>query len=195
MADEKHENWNNDFEFWLVYMGAVVGYGCIWRFPYLMYGNGGITFLIPFFTILIIVGIPQTYIQSAIGQYFREPMTQIYSRVSRKWAGAAIMNCMIVLVLSTNYILLLAYCLMYMCLSFMNPWPWASETPEADSKSLIQKSWGIPLATVGSVYSLLASLLHLFEKWSPANWPHRVGDCTWPVCSACGSWGAGPVSR
>jgi SNF family Na+-dependent transporter len=140
MADEKHESWNNDVEFWLVYLGAVVGYGCIWRFPYLMYENGGITFLIPFFTILIIVGTTQTYIQSAIGQYFREPITQIYSRVSRKWAGAAIMNCMIVLIFSVYYILLLAYCLMYLCLSFMNPWPWASETPEADSKSSTQKS-------------------------------------------------------
>jgi SNF family Na+-dependent transporter len=140
MADEKRETWNNDFEFWLVYLGAVVGYGCIWRFPYLMYDNGGITFLIPFFTILILVGITQTYIQAAIGQYFREPITQIYSRVSRKWAGVAIMNCMIIFVFSIYYILLLAYCLMYLCLSFMNPWPWASDYPDANSKPLTQTS-------------------------------------------------------
>jgi SNF family Na+-dependent transporter len=50
------------------------------------------------------------------------------------------MNCMIVLVFSIYYILLLAYCLMYLSLSFMNPRPWASDTPEANSNPLTQRS-------------------------------------------------------
>jgi SNF family Na+-dependent transporter len=35
------ESWRRDIEFWLVVLGTSVGYGCIWRFPYILYENGG----------------------------------------------------------------------------------------------------------------------------------------------------------
>ena len=37
----KRDQWNSDTEFLQVYLGICIGYGVIWRFPYVMFTNGG----------------------------------------------------------------------------------------------------------------------------------------------------------
>lgn len=49
-------------------LGFAAGYGSFWRFPYLVYANGGGTFLIPYFVIFFTVGLPVFYFETAIGQ-------------------------------------------------------------------------------------------------------------------------------
>ena len=39
--------WGNHFEYFLTSLGLAVGLGNVWRFPYVVYTNGGGTFLIP----------------------------------------------------------------------------------------------------------------------------------------------------
>ena len=60
VTDIKSERgqWSNQFEFILATMGYAVGLGNIWRFPYLVYKNGGGTFLVPYLIMLILVGLP-----------------------------------------------------------------------------------------------------------------------------------------
>ena len=60
-------SWNNKTEFLLSCIGYCVGLGNLWRFPYLVYESGGGVFLIPYFIMLLLVGIPLLYMELSIG--------------------------------------------------------------------------------------------------------------------------------
>ena len=60
-------SWNNKAEFLLSCIGYCVGLGNLWRFPYLVYESGGGVFLIPYFIMLLLVGIPLLYMELSIG--------------------------------------------------------------------------------------------------------------------------------
>jgi len=43
-------------------VGVCVGFGAFWRFPYLVYKNGGGVFLIPYMIAMLIFGMPLLYL-------------------------------------------------------------------------------------------------------------------------------------
>lgn len=126
------ETWSHDIEFYLVYLGTCVGYGCMWRFPYILHQNGGGVFLIPFFIFLFLVGIPMTYLETSIGQYYRMSITDIYQRPCKKWKGVGIMQVMIMVFTSVYYIMVMIWCFMYFFTAFSNPLPWDIHAPMSD---------------------------------------------------------------
>ena len=68
---EERETWGSTVSFILACIGYAVGLGNIWRFPYLAYKSGGGAFLVPYFVMLILCGIPLLYMELAVGQYTR----------------------------------------------------------------------------------------------------------------------------
>ena len=55
MAEERSQ-WNSRFGFMMAMIGSAVGLGNIWRFPNVIYYNGGGSFLIPYIVALFILG-------------------------------------------------------------------------------------------------------------------------------------------
>ncbi|MDO5832359.1 MAG: sodium-dependent transporter, partial [Methanobrevibacter sp.] len=45
MAEEKKLEWNSNFAFMMAMIGSAVGLGNIWRFPNVLYSNGGGSFM------------------------------------------------------------------------------------------------------------------------------------------------------
>ncbi|MEQ2161246.1 hypothetical protein GOODEAATRI_007839 [Goodea atripinnis] len=62
-------HWGTKAEFILTVMGAIIGPGNIWRFPYLCYKNGGGVFFIPYILFMLTCGIPLFFLETALGQY------------------------------------------------------------------------------------------------------------------------------
>ena len=52
------EKFQNQYEYWFAALGYSVGYGNIWRFPYICYKNGGAVFLIPYTVSLVLLAMP-----------------------------------------------------------------------------------------------------------------------------------------
>ncbi|KAL3248607.1 hypothetical protein MRX96_056407 [Rhipicephalus microplus] len=70
VAWELNENTGGSkFEFVLTCIGLSVGLGNIWRFPYVVYENGGAAFLIPYVIIVAVIGRPMYYMELVLGQF------------------------------------------------------------------------------------------------------------------------------
>lgn len=63
---EKREKWS-DLEYYLINIGAGIGLGCIWRFPFLFYENGGAAFLIPYTIFLVTLVFPLVNLEIGVG--------------------------------------------------------------------------------------------------------------------------------
>lgn len=61
------EKFDANIEYWLSCIGFAVGYGNLWRFPYMLFENGGAVFLIPYLLSLGIIGVPMYYMETAYG--------------------------------------------------------------------------------------------------------------------------------
>ena len=61
------ESWGSKRQFILACLGYCVGLGNIWRFPYMMFSSGGACFLIPYFLMLLLIGLPGLYLEMAVG--------------------------------------------------------------------------------------------------------------------------------
>jgi SNF family Na+-dependent transporter len=48
-------------------LGFAAGLGSIWRFPYLIFKNGGAPFLVPYFILYFTVVLPLVYLEISIG--------------------------------------------------------------------------------------------------------------------------------
>ena len=66
MIKEERETWSK-LEYYLITLGSLIGFGCIWRFPYLLYENGGASFLIPYLFFMFFMSIPLVFLESGIG--------------------------------------------------------------------------------------------------------------------------------
>ncbi|CAN8028106.1 unnamed protein product, partial [Ixodes persulcatus] len=66
---ERHIKWDHKADFFLSCMGLSVGIGNLWRFPYLVFENGGGAFLLVYMIVLLLVGKPLYYLEMFLGQF------------------------------------------------------------------------------------------------------------------------------
>ena len=55
--------WDSNLAFILAMIGSAVGLGNIWRYPYVLYSNGGGEFYIPYLIAILVLAIPFTILE------------------------------------------------------------------------------------------------------------------------------------
>lgn len=68
-AKTARAEWGTRFGFLMAMMGAMVGVGNIWRFPYVAGQNGGGAFIIAFLVLLFLLAVPGLMAEVALGRY------------------------------------------------------------------------------------------------------------------------------
>uniref|UniRef100_A0AAX7TNA2 Transporter n=1 Tax=Astatotilapia calliptera TaxID=8154 RepID=A0AAX7TNA2_ASTCA len=122
----QREQWGGKYEFLLSCIGYCVGLGNVWRFPYLCYRNGGGVFLIPYFIMLIVTGVPLFLMELSLGQYGAAgPITVWKCCPLLKGIGIG-MLCVSTLV-CLYYNVIIAWTFYYLGSSFQSPLPWSCE--------------------------------------------------------------------
>ncbi|XP_074116113.1 sodium-dependent neutral amino acid transporter B(0)AT3 [Cotesia typhae] len=127
-GEDERENWDSKLTFLLATVGYAVGLGNVWRFPYLAQKNGGGAFLIPYFVMLAIEGIPIFYLELAIGQRLRKGAIGVWNQVSPYLGGIGISSAVVSFNVALYYNTIIAWCLFYFVQSFQSELPW-SECP------------------------------------------------------------------
>uniref|UniRef100_A0A182SPL0 Transporter n=1 Tax=Anopheles maculatus TaxID=74869 RepID=A0A182SPL0_9DIPT len=88
--EDERESWDSKWTFLLATIGYAVGLGNVWRFPYLAQKNGGGAFLVPYFVMLLLQGLPIFYLELAIGQRLRKGAIGVWHEVSAYLGGIGI---------------------------------------------------------------------------------------------------------
>ncbi|XP_045518901.1 sodium- and chloride-dependent GABA transporter ine-like [Pieris brassicae] len=118
--------WANKIQFVLACVGYSVGLGNVWRFPYLCYKSGGGAFLIPYFIILLVCGVPMLFMELAIGQYTAHGPIGALSQICPLLKGAGLASVVISFLMSTYYAVIIAWAIYYFFTSFKSEVPWAT---------------------------------------------------------------------
>ncbi|KAJ2952014.1 hypothetical protein O0L34_g4274 [Tuta absoluta] len=118
--------WGHPIEFILACLGYAVGLGNVWRFPYLAYRNGGGAFLIPFFIMLVFIGLPIFYLELYIGQYTGLGPLKAFSSISPFFSGLGYCTLVVISLISVYYMIIVAWTLFYTIVSIAGNLDWGS---------------------------------------------------------------------
>lgn len=104
----------NDFQYLMSALGYTVGYGSLWRFPYIMYKNGGGVFLIPYTFFVLVLTIPLYLLETGLGQIYQKTLPIIFEKqVHRCFKGIGLWTVIICIHQMGYYNLILTYSYAY----------------------------------------------------------------------------------
>ncbi|TNM87176.1 hypothetical protein fugu_007406 [Takifugu bimaculatus] len=124
-AEDGRPAWNNKMEYILAQVGFSVGLGNVWRFPYLCQKNGGGAYLVPYFILLILIGIPLFFLELAVGQRIRRGSIGVWNYVYPQLGGIGVSSLMVCGFVGLYYNVIIGWSIFYFFQSFQYPLPWA----------------------------------------------------------------------
>lgn len=132
--NDNHENksvvtmiFNNWIEYYLILIGYVIGFGSFWRFPYLIFSNGGGIFVLIYIIVLILFGIPLFYLETFLGQVYKRGPIEVFEHIGKKFKGVGIAMTITTWLLSIYYCTILVWAYYFLFASFKSPLPWSME--------------------------------------------------------------------
>jgi len=155
---EERETWGRKIEFVLTCVGYCVGLGNVWRFPYLAFNNGGGAFLIPYFIMLVLCGMPLFLMELALGQYFSLGPVSTWNAACPIAKGIGIAMIMVAFLCTVYYNVIVAWVLYYMYASMGEEVPWkycnnAWNTNQCVKGARLNDSWECILANSSKLFT------------------------------------------
>jgi NSS family neurotransmitter:Na+ symporter len=119
---ENGPQWGTRVGFILAAIGSAVGLGNIWRFPAVAFENGGGAFFIPYLFALITAGVPLLILEFTMGQKYRGSAPLTFARMNKKTEWIGWWQLAISFVISTYYVVIVAWALSYSFFSLKQSW-------------------------------------------------------------------------
>nr|WLN44341.1 NTT9 [Sinonovacula rivularis] len=156
-ASPERETWGKKLDFLLSVIGFAVDLGNVWRFPYICFKNGGGAFLVPYFLMLIFLGLPLFYMELALGQYHKCGALKIWANLCPMFTGVGFAICLVATYVGMYYNTIIAWAVFYMFASFRSEVPWSRCNNEWNSPDCISAADGFnrSLVTNNSVPAAL----------------------------------------
>lgn len=103
-------------------IGSAIGVGNIWRFPKVIYANGGSSFLIPYICAFLIMGLCVMLLENTMGYKFRACVPKITNALKGKYEIVGWFMCFSVFLVLSYYVCIMGWDLLYLILSFTKAW-------------------------------------------------------------------------
>ena len=120
MANENE--WGSNLSFILAMIGSAVGLGNIWRYPYVLYSNGGGAFYIPYIVAILLMGIPFLILEYGVGYNFKSSFAKAARKINSKCEFLGWFLPVAVFMIMIYYSAILGWDGIYIILSFFKGW-------------------------------------------------------------------------
>ncbi|MDR3290918.1 MAG: sodium-dependent transporter [Methanobrevibacter sp.] len=155
--------WDSYLTFLLSMIGAAIGLGNIWRYPYVVYTNGGGSFIFVYLISIFLVGIPFMLLEYSIGAKFNRSVPQIFKLIKDKLEIVGWFVTLIPFLVLTYYVCVIGWDLIYFLLSFFKGW--GTDANQFFSQTLLQSTDSIAGLTYIVLPCLVAVLIVWFIVW------------------------------
>ncbi len=156
MKKAKRGQWSSKMGFLLAVIGSAVGLGNIWRYPYMLYKNGGGAFLIPYFTAIIVAGIPVLILEYGFGHKFRGSTPMSFARANKKLEWIGWIPTFAAFVIMSFYSVILGWAVNYLKYAFN--FAWGENTKDFFFKDFLNLSDG-PFTIGGFEFEIMITLI------------------------------------
>lgn len=112
--EKKRELWTNRSGFIFAAIGAAVGLGNLWRFPFQAYKNGGGAFFFPYIVALLSCAIPLMILEYTYGRRIRGGSIKAFKTISAKYEWIGWMQVMVPVVVMMFYCTIISISLIFM---------------------------------------------------------------------------------
>lgn len=120
MADKNE--WGSNLSFILAMIGSAVGLGNIWRYPYVLYSNGGGAFYIPYIVAILVMGIPFLILEYGVGYNFKSSFAKAIRKIDPKFEYLGWLLPVAVFMIMIYYSAIMGWDGIYIVLSFFKGW-------------------------------------------------------------------------
>ena len=120
MANENE--WGSNLAFILAMIGSAVGLGNIWRYPYVLYSNGGGACYIPYLTAVLVLAIPFIILEYGVGYNYKSSFTKAIVKINPKLEYYGWILPVVVFMMGIYYSTIIGWDGIYFILSFFKGW-------------------------------------------------------------------------
>ena len=118
----KENKWGSNLSFILAMIGSAVGLGNIWRYPYVLYYNGGGAFYIPYIVAILVVGLSFLFLEYGVGYHFSSSFAKAIKNINSKYEFLGWFIPVSVFMLMIYYTAIIGWDGIYVILSFFKGW-------------------------------------------------------------------------
>ena len=118
---DKNE-WASNWAFILAMIGSAVGLGNIWRYPYVLYSNGGGAFYIPYLVAILVLAVPFIILEYGVGYNYKSSFTKAVTRLNNKFEFFGWILPVVVFMMTIYYSTVIGWDGIYLFLSFFKGW-------------------------------------------------------------------------
>lgn len=116
-----NNRWSSKFSFIITTSAFAIGLGNVWRFPYVAGEGGGAAFLLVYFVLILLIGIPILTIEIALGRMSKTTILLGFGKLGKKpfWNGIGWLGAISCILIMGFYIMIMAWIGIYLweCLS------------------------------------------------------------------------------